>query len=101
MRPTRAPQTIEEALARCPFRTVIGLPPTRPEDVVDDMVSRLAHTLAVLGGDPVPISPDTMQEFIASLQLGRTVLVMSDRRDLRDRAKAEILAMASTTGARA
>lgn len=87
-----APKTWAEALDRCPFRTIIGAHPAHHE--VADLLPRLSHTVAVLGGDPMPICPAMMAEIVASVQAGGAVMILSDRADLRDYAKREILAMA-------
>jgi hypothetical protein len=57
--------------------------------------------VALLGGLPGETLSDPMRaDVVASLRRGETVLLLSDRCDLRDAAKAEImLAMAPAAGA--
>lgn len=86
------PKTWTEALERCPFRTVIGAGQGHRD--VAELLPHLAHTIMVLGGDPTPINSATMGNIVAALQSGGTVMIMSDRADLRDYAKREIVAMA-------
>lgn len=97
-RPQRMP-TWAEVLARCPYRTLIG----RHEDGVaattpSDLLPRLSHTIALLGGDVEPIASATMAEIVTSIRAGGTVLLVADRADIRDYAKREILAMAGQAG---
>ncbi len=93
------PKTWAEAFDRCPFRTIIGVCP--PHRAITDLLPQLSHAIAMLGGDPTPISPAMMAEIVASVQAGGAVLILSDRADLRDYAKREILAMALPAAGRA
>ena len=89
--------TIAELIRDCPFRSVLSrrsVDLTRPLEHWDALV-------AVLGGVPEPLSPDVLRSGVECLARGETVLLLSDRRDLRDRAKQELLAMAGDAGGRA
>ena len=77
----------------CPFRSFIGIGDTTTANV-DEMGTRIAHVFAALGGEPAPIDADLLAELAASVRASRTVLVLSDRADLRDHAKRQILARA-------
>ncbi len=81
------PKTWGETLDCCPFRSFVGKGISAGE-----MMTRLAHTFAAIGGEPCPIDPALLDEMAASIHAGKTVLVLADRADLRDRAKREILA---------
>ncbi len=85
--PGPIPTTLGEALHLCPFRSLIGIGGGNAEE----MESRIAHTFAALGGEPCSIKPDLLDEMTASIRAGGVVLVMSDRADLRDHVKREIL----------
>ena len=85
------PATWGEAWARCPFRSLIGI---GHRSDANEMAGRLAHTFAAIGGESVPIADDLLDEMAASIRAGGTVLLISDRADLRDAAKREILARA-------
>lgn len=99
--PTKA--TFGETLERCPFRTLIGIGSWSGsmDALLANALPKLAYTVAVLGGDPEPINSETMAEIVTSIQAGRCVLLISDRADLRDYAKREILAMALPAEGRA
>ena len=87
---TSNPTTWGETWERCPFRSFIGLG-QHPGDA-NEMGDRIGHIFAALGGEPAPIADSLMAEMIDSIRRGRTVLVISNRADLRDQAKREILA---------
>lgn len=93
------PANLAETFDRCPFRSIIGIAAPSPNRPLDQLISPLAHAIAVLGGDPEPISSDTMAELVAAIRAGDSVLLMSDRADLRDYAKREILAMVNPVAA--
>jgi hypothetical protein len=85
--------TLGDVVKLCPFRTLLG------RGVTANSIPSM--TVAVLGGDPEPISREWMKEIVATLQDGGTVEILSDRADLRDYAKREIRAMATPPGGRA
>ena len=85
------PATWGEAWERCPFRSLVGI--GNPSDA-NEMAGRIAHMFAALGGETAPIADELLDEMAASIRAGGVVLVVSDRSDLRDAAKREILARA-------
>jgi hypothetical protein len=85
------PATWGEVLERCPFRSLIGI--GQPRDA-NGMMERIAHTFAALGGETTPIADDLLDEMATSIRARGVVLLISDRADLRDAAKREILARA-------
>lgn len=72
----------KKLVAQCPFRTLIG-PPGAP----------ITCSFAALGGEVTPLSARMMSDVLDALRGGGRVLVLSDRADLRDQAKWEILGM--------
>ena len=64
-------------------------------DPLDEAIPQVVHAVAVLGGDPEPIGPETIAELVVAIRAGGSVLLMSDRADLRDYAGREILAVAN------
>ena len=72
----------KKLVARCPFRTLIG-PVGAPTTC----------SFAALGGEVTPLSPKMMGDVMDALRSGGRVLVLSDRADLRDRAKRETMGM--------
>ena len=80
--------TWKQVLKRCQFRTVFG-PELGPRTPLA-MVKAASRTLAILGGEPEALNPETALELTGVLLGGGTILVMADRADLRDAAKAEI-----------
>jgi len=87
--------TLPEVMARCPYRTVFGS--AGPGVTARNWHARMpmpSCIIAVLGGEPVPISAETMAEIIAILSAGDSVMILADRADLRDYAKREIAALA-------
>jgi hypothetical protein len=55
--------------------------------------NRIDSLIAVIGGSPEPISQDAMATVVGILNAGGSVLLVSDRHDLRDYAKRKITAM--------
>ena len=89
--------SIAELIRGCPFRSVLSrrrIDRRRPLENWDAIV-------AVLGGIPEPLSPEVLQAGVECLSRGETVLLLSDRQDLCDRAKHELLAMAGDAGGQA
>ena len=74
----------------CQFRTLIG-PPGAP----------ITCSFAALGEEVTALSVRMMGDVLDAFRAGGRVLVLSDRVDLRDRAKREILAMLQPMGRRA
>lgn len=85
------PATWHEAWERCPFKSLLGT--GNPSDA-DEMAGRIDHVFAALGGEATPIADELLDEMAASIRAGGVVLVISDRADLRNEAKREILARA-------
>jgi hypothetical protein len=88
-------------MAACPFQTLIGwnIP---PGSSLDDVGDRIGCTVAVVGGThPDPLTADMLEFAVETLLSGRIVLLVSDRADLRDYAKREIIGMASPAWGRA
>lgn len=73
---------------RCPYRSLIG--PDIGQQTVDHLVAAVACTVAVIDGNPEPLSPTMATDLAAIFQGGGTVLLLSNRTDLRDAAKKEI-----------
>jgi len=86
--------TLRETFKMCPYRTLLGNARGGP----DAMMARLGCTVAVLDGDPEPMSQRMMRDVLRELAAGRTVLLISNKRELRDFAKREIMAMAGPAG---
>ena len=84
------PRTWAETLKRCPHRTIIA---GRVRHGTVDLLPPPLRVLAVISGDPTPLNSAMMAEIVASGQAGETVMILSDRADLRDYAKREILAL--------
>ena len=87
--------TVSALIRGCPFRSVLSRNP------VDPKRPRWHAIVAALGGVPEPLSPEVLRSGVECLTRGETLLLLSDRQDLRDRAKHELLAMAGDGGARA
>jgi hypothetical protein len=88
---TQETLTWPQMVRRCRYRTLLG-PNTGPADAVG-MVRAATHTLAILGGEAGPIDPDAVRDLVDVLTAGGTIVIMSDRADLRDAAKAEIVSL--------
>ena len=82
--------TLAQTWSQCGFRSFIGSPG-----------GPVWHAFAALGGTSSTIDPALLQEMVQAIQGGGRVLVMSDRADLRDRAKAEIMGMLVTPAGQA
>ena len=80
--------TISDAYNACPFRTLVSLVPGTRTELLD----RVGAAFAAVDGDICPIEPDRLAELIDTLLAGRTVIVMGNRADLRDAAKAQLMA---------
>ncbi len=85
------PATWREAWERCPFKSLVGVGNPRN---ANEMAGRIDHVFAALGGEAAPIADELLNEMAASIRNGGVVLVISDRADLRNEAKREILARA-------
>ena len=81
-------------MERCPFRSFVGIG-QHPGNSAE-MAERLDHAFAALGGEVTPIAEDLLAEMVDSIRRGRTVLVLSDRADLRDAAKGQIMTALAT-----
>lgn len=91
-RPPLGVRTISEAWDRCPFRSLVALVPgTR-----DELLDRMGAAFAAVGGEVVPIEPETLASLVETLRRGRTVVVLDDRADLRDAAKTQLMAAVNT-----
>lgn len=88
------PITLDEALAVCPWRTLLG----RGRDAAN-MMRRLGVTVAIVDHERSPMSADILVEAVAALGRGETVLLIAARREDGDFAKVQILAMAAGDGA--
>jgi hypothetical protein len=86
-----------EMLAACPYRTLLGWCGVDAAE----MMERIGGAIAVIGGQPEPLAAAQMATAVEMLQRGRVVLLISDRGDLRDYAKREILAMLEPAAGRA
>lgn len=99
------PISVRDALACCPFRTLLSLPgasgvnPDAPKpELADAMFENVSVVLALIEQSPEPPSPidsTTMHSILTDLANGRTVLLLSNHREIRDRARQEILAWAA------
>ena len=81
--------TWKQVAKRCPFRTAFGPEPGARTPL--EMVAAASRTIAILGGEPTPLEPEVARELTEVLAGGGTVLLLADRADLRDAAKAEIV----------
>ena len=88
--------TLRDAFDACQFRSLLGT-----GGDTNEMMSRLGCAIAVFGGAPEPLASEMMENAVAQIAAGRVVLLLSDRADLRDYAKREILAMAGRPEGRA
>lgn len=76
---------------RCPFRVYLGFgSPEHPE-------RRYGGHVVLRCDRYEPIEHDIISDAVAVLERGQTVLLLADRRDMFERARREILAMAGTT----
>ncbi len=90
-------RTISSAYDACRFRSLVSLfPGTR-----DELLSRIGAAFAAIDGEIAPIAPDTLAELVETVRAGQTVIVLGNRQDLRDAAKAQLMAAinASVLGA--
>jgi len=70
--------TLPEVMARCPYRTVFGSAgPGVTARNWHDRMPLPSCIIAVLGGEPAPISADTMVEIVAILWAGDSVMVLA------------------------
>lgn len=88
-----APITFEEALAACPWQSILGRGRT-----AEEMMRRLGATVAIVDQKRAPLSADMLADAVATLARGETVLIAAARRSDRDFAKAQILAMVGERG---
>ncbi len=89
-------ETLGNVIARCPYRSLLG-----SGGNADEMLGRVRSVIAVLGGDPEPLSETMLRDAIACIRAGDVVLLISDQPRLRDYAKREILGMAAPAEGRA
>ncbi len=81
-------RTVADAYDACPFRSLVSIAPgTR-----DELLDRVGGAFAAVNGDVEPIAPDSLADLAATVLAGRTVMVLGTRADLRDAAKAQIMA---------
>ena len=81
-------RTISEAWGCCRFRSLVALVPGTQDELLD----RVGAAFAAVGGDIAPIDPDTLSSLVETVRGGQTVIVLGDRADLRDAAKAQLMA---------
>ena len=88
--PARPPRTwtIGEAYTACPFRSLVSIVPGTKAELID----RIGGAFAAIDGAVVPIDPDRLAELVDTVLAGRSVVVMGTRLDLRDAARAQVMA---------
>ena len=74
--------------AHCPYRSLIAS--DTGQRTTAELMASLACAVAVLDGDPEPFNAQMASDIAALLVDGGTVLLLSNRADLRDAAKGEI-----------
>jgi hypothetical protein len=94
--PDNDPPILGEIMDSCPFSSLIGrdIP---PGSTLDSVGHRIGCTVAVMGGQPEPLNAEMIASAVETLLSGRIVMVLSDRADLADYAKREIVNMAGPT----
>jgi hypothetical protein len=90
-----------EMLKACPYRTVIDRAGASGGLNIDQAIRRIGCVIATVGGQPESLAEAEMAKALATLHSGRSVIVVSDRSDLRNRAKAEIYGMLTPSRGRA
>lgn len=73
---------------QCPYRSLIGS--DMGQRSIQEMMATVRATVAVIDGDPEPFNETMASDIAALLVDGGTVLLLSNRADLRDAAKGEI-----------
>jgi hypothetical protein len=81
-------RTIGQAYALCQYRSLVSLIPGSP----DDLLARIGAAFAALGGEICPIEPAMLAHLVETVRGGQTVVALSNRRNLRDAAKAQLMA---------
>lgn len=93
------PIALRDALAACPFRTLLGRASPTSHDITHDqlanaLLNNVAAVIALIEPTPTPIDPDVMRDVLTDLVAGRTVLLIASHRVVRDHARQEILSWA-------
>ena len=82
---------LNEVLAICPYRTIIARRVPAP----------ITFVLQPFGGDPLPIPDQLLRDLMARFHRGEAILLIAQKRAVRDRLKAALLAMLYDKGGRA
>jgi hypothetical protein len=90
------PLTFAEAWNKCPFRTLIGNGVS-----AEEMLGRVRCTIALIDQKPGPLPPHAIAGASVAVDEGKTILLMSDSREVRDHAKRELDAMIGPRGGHA
>ena len=80
--------TIGEAYVACRFRSLVSIIP----GTHDELLARVGAAFAAVDGEMTPIDADMLASLVDTVLAGRTVIVLGNRSDLRDAAKAQLMA---------